>query len=134
MLRLKLRVLPEKCEKSPSFRTDQELHNFSLTVGIPFHCKRSCSGSSSICIYIWLFFPATCCTFYVSEIIHLLPPPGPGLISELVCLPSLFSTKIFSQTPPSLPSDFLLSVFSLNLRFTSYCEYRISSFNIFVVT
>ena len=36
--------------------------------------------------------------------------------------------KSFSQAPPSLPSDFLLSVFSLYPRFATYCEYRISSY------
>ena len=37
--------------------------------------------------------------------------------------------KIFSQTPLSPPSDFLLSVFSLYPHFASYCEYHMSSTN-----
>ena len=55
-------------------------------------------------------------------------PTRPGLTSELLCLLSLFLAKIFSQTSPSPPSDFLLSVFSLYPCFASYCEYSISSF------
>ena len=58
-------------------------------------------------------------------------PARPGLTSELVCLPSLFLAKIFSQTPPSPPSNFLLSLFSLYPRFASYCEYHISSIHLF---
>ena len=54
-------------------------------------------------------------------------PAGPSLTSELVCLPLLFLAKIFSQTPPSPPTDFILSIFFLYPRFASYCEYRISS-------
>ena len=55
-------------------------------------------------------------------------PARPDLTSELVCLRSLFLTKLFSQTLPSPPPYFLLSVFSLYPRFASYCEYRISSY------
>ena len=56
-------------------------------------------------------------------------PTRPDLTSELLCLPSLFWAKIFSQIPPSPPSGFLLSVFSLYPRLASYCKYRISSNN-----
>ena len=47
-------------------------------------------------------------------------PARPGLTSELVCLPS-FLAKILSQTPPSPPSDFLLSClpFTLASRVTA---------------
>ena len=55
-------------------------------------------------------------------------PARPGLTSELVYLTSLFLDKVFSQTPISPPSDFLLSVFSFNLAS------RVTAIIVFLVT